>query len=109
MSYVMAGKVIYFKVCSSHQHSNKVFPERIRAWDYPSNMKVLKVTKNGSVRWGAYWWVYISTSLMDKHIGTEEVGNGIWKVFYKNVFLGYFNEKDIRDKEKPIRLSTNLV
>ena len=46
---------------------------------------------------------------MDKHIGTEEVGNGIWKVFYRNVFLGYFNEKDIRDKEKPIRLSTNLV
>jgi len=27
----------------------------------------------------------------------------------RNVFLGYFNEKDIRDKEKPIRLSTNLV
>jgi len=41
--------------------------------------------------------------------GAEEIGNGIWKVFYRDVFLGYFNEKDIRDKEKSIRLSTNLV
>lgn len=92
-----------------HQHSNIVFPERIQLWQYPSHMKVLKVTKNGSVRWGAYWWVYVSASLMDRYIGVEEIGNGIWKVFYRNVFLGYFNEKDIRDKEKPIRLSTNLV
>jgi len=35
--------------------------------------------------------------------------NEVWKVFYRNVFLGYFNEKDIRDKEKSIRLSPNLV
>jgi len=43
------------------------------------------------------------------YLKLKEIGNGIWKVFYRNVFLGYFNEKDIRDKEKPIRLSTNLV
>ena len=65
---------------------------------------------NFFVSWqGAYWWVYVSASLMDRYIGVEEIGNGIWKAFYRNVFLGYFNEKDIRDKEKPIRLSTNLV
>ena len=29
-----------------------------------------------------------------------ETGNGIWKVFYGNVFLGYFYEKDIRIKQK---------
>lgn len=39
----------------------------------------------------------------------EEIGNGIWKVFYRDVFLGYFNENDIRVKQQSIRLSSNLV
>jgi len=40
---------------------------------------------------------------------SEEIGNGVWKVFYRNVFLGYFNENDTREKEKSVRLETNLV
>ena len=39
----------------------------------------------------------------------EEIANGIWKVFYRDVFLGYFNESELRNKEKSIRLETNLV
>jgi hypothetical protein len=42
-------------------------------------------------------------------IGIEELGNGIWKVFYRNVFLGFFDEKELRNKQKSIRLETNLV
>ncbi len=41
--------------------------------------------------------------------GIHDQGNGIWKVFYRNVFLGYFNEKQLRNKQKSIRLDTNLV
>ncbi len=37
------------------------------------------------------------------------MGNGIWRVFYRNVFLGFFDEKNIRDKAKSIRLSQNIV
>ena len=44
-----------------------------------------------------------------KQVAVEEKGNGIWKVFYRNVFLGYFNEKDIREKKETTRLSTNCV
>jgi transposase InsO family protein len=92
-----------------HKPSNRPFPDRIRAWDYPGHMKVMKVTKNGSIRWNSYYWVFMSRGLIGKYVGLEELGNGIWKVFYRNVFLGYFNEKDIRDKKKSTRLSTNLV
>jgi len=92
-----------------HQHSNKIFPERITKYDYPAHMKVMRVCNNGSVRWKSYWWVYMSRGLIGRYIGAEELGNGIWRVYYRNVFLGYFNEKDIREKEKSIRLSTNLV
>ena len=92
-----------------HEYSNRPFPERIRKYDYPSHLKVMNVTQNGRVRWKSYFWVYISRALIGKQIGAEELGNGIWKVFYRNVFLGYFNEKDIRMKQQSTRLSTNLV
>ena len=92
-----------------HQHSKKIFPERIRNYDYPAHMKVMRVCNNASVRWKSYYWVYMSRGLIGRYIGAEELGNGIWRVYYRNVFLGYFNEKDIREKEKSIRISTNLV
>ena len=34
-----------------HQQSKKIFPERIRNYDYPSQMKVMSVCNNASVRW----------------------------------------------------------
>ena len=92
-----------------HVISKVPFPERINNYDYPSNMKVMNVTKNGSVRWRSYYWVFITNGLIGKQVGAEEIGNGIWKVFYRDVFLGYFSENDIRVKQKSTRLSTNLV
>lgn len=94
---------------SVHNFSTRPFPEKIPNFDYESEMKVYKVTKNGSMRWGAYNWVYLSASLQGKYVGALEMGNGIWRVFYRNVFLGYFNENELRTKEKSVRLETNLV
>jgi len=92
-----------------HKRSKTPFPERMTTYDYPPGMKVMNVVKNGAMRWKAYYWVYLTTGLIGKQVGAEEIGNGVWKVYYRDVFLGYFNEKDIRDKEKSTRLSTNLV
>ncbi|PXX30610.1 hypothetical protein [Arenibacter sp. ARW7G5Y1] len=41
--------------------------------------------------------------------GIEQIDNGIWRVYYRNVFLGYFDEKHLRNKEQATRLETNLV
>lgn len=94
---------------SVHDFSSRPFPEKIPNFDYEPDMRVLKVTKNGSMRWGAYNWVYLSASLQGKYVGALEIGNGIWRVFYRNVFLGYFNENELRTKDKSVRLETNLV
>ena len=75
------------------------FPEKIATFDYDSQMKVLKVTKNGSVRWKSYYWVYVSAALEGKYIGALNIGNGIWRVFYRNVFLGYFNENELKKNQ----------
>lgn len=92
-----------------HKYSTRHFPDKISSYDYPTHMKVMNVTQNGSIRWKSYYWVYMSRALIAKQVGAEELGNGIWKVFYRNVFLGYFNEKDIRKKQQSTRLSAILV
>jgi transposase InsO family protein len=92
-----------------HTYSKIPFPERIRNYDYPTHMKVMNVTQNGSVRWKSFYWVYMSRGLIGKQVAAQELGNGVWKVFYRNVFLGYFNENDIRKKQQSTRLSTILV
>ncbi len=39
-----------------------------------------------------------------KHIAIEDIGHGIWKVFFRNVFLGFFAEKHLRNKQQSTRL-----
>ena len=47
--------------------------------------------------------------LIEKHDANEHIGNGIWKVFFRNVFLSCFDESDLRNKQQSTRLATNLV
>lgn len=93
----------------SHSFSTRVFPERISGFDYASNFNIVKVSQNGAVRWKSYYWVYLTAALKGKYVGFEDIGNGIWKVYYRNVFLGYFNEYKLRSKESSTRVETNLV
>ncbi len=59
--------------------------------------------------WDSYYWVYVSAALQGKFVGIKEHGNGIWKVFYRNVFLGFFDQRNLRKKEQATRLEINLV
>ena len=94
---------------SVHQFSARPFPERIKPFDYDSNFKIMKVTQNGAVRWKTKYWVYLTVALKGKYVAIEDLGNGIWRVYYYNVFLGYFDDRNIRNKQKSIRISQNLV
>jgi len=78
-----------------HDYSTRPFPEKIVKFEYDPKYKILKVTKSGAVRWKSYYWVYVSAALKGKYIAIEDIGNGIWKVFYRNVFLGFFDEKNL--------------
>jgi transposase InsO family protein len=94
---------------SIHQFSTRPFPERIVTFDYNSKFKVMKVTQNGAVRWKTHHWVYLTVALKGKYVGIENLGSGIWRVYYRNVFLGFFDDLNIRNKQTSIRLSQNLL
>ena len=94
---------------ATHKFSTRPFIERIPKFYYDTNYKILKVTKNGAIRWKSYYWVYLTAALKGKHVGIQHIGNGIWKVFYREILLGYFDENNLRNKEQSTRLETNLV
>jgi len=94
---------------SVHEFSTRPFPERIKEFEYDSKFKIMKVTQNGAIRWKSYHWIYLTSALKGKYVGVEELGNGIWRIYYYGVFLGYFDELNIRNKQTSIRLSQNLV
>ncbi|WP_041758119.1 hypothetical protein [Psychroflexus torquis] len=72
-------------------------------------MKVIEVCQDRAMRWKSYFWLYLTDGPKEKYVGTEDQGNGIWRVFYRDIFLGYFVENKIRDKQVLIRGNQNLV
>ena len=90
---------------SKHVRSKREYREGKISYAYPLDYKVKKVTKNGSIRWGAYHWIYISRAAIRRYVGVQEIGNGIWNVYYRGVILGCFDEKELRDKEQYLRLT----
>lgn len=94
---------------SQHVISDREYRSRIRRYDYDLQMKVLTVMKSGAIRWGHEGWVFVSQAARGRKVGLEEIGNGIWQMFYRNVFLGYFDEKLIYEKDQYLKLTNSLV
>jgi transposase InsO family protein len=92
-----------------HTHSSRAFPEKIREWDYPKEFQDRYVCRNGALRWGHAKWVGVSTALNEKRVGLEEVGDGIWRVYFRQKVIGYLNEKVMRIQDKQGRYGRNRV
>lgn len=84
---------------SVHVHSEREYNPVVSHWDYPKEYHVRRVYKNGCIRWGPDHWLMVATPLIDKEIGLFELGNGIWRIFFRNKFLGYLDEKKLRIQE----------
>lgn len=94
---------------SVHEYSPRPFKEKIEEWVYPADCEVRRVTKNGALRWKSTQWVLVSTSLIDKHVGLEELGDGIWRIYFRQKLLGYFDERNRRIMDEIGRLKGTHV
>ena len=56
---------------------------------------------------GGIQLVVCTNAAKGRYIGVDEIGNGIWNVNFRDVLLGYFDEKLIDSKE--IYLHINKV
>ncbi len=50
----------------------------------------------------------LSRELTGKYVAAIEIGNDVWKVFFRNILLCYFNQNDLGYKEST-RLSPKIV
>ena len=92
---------------SVHRYSKRQYPEKIREWVYPKEFQVRRVCRNGALRWRSTKWVMISTTLIEKDVGLEELGDGLWRVFFRDKMLGYFDEKTLRIQDERGRIKRN--
>ena len=77
-------------------YSERKYPEKIKEWIYPKNYHVRYVSKNGAIRIGRSSWLFITTALMGKEIGLEELGNRIYGIYFREFFLGYADMKELK-------------
>ena len=91
-----------------HQSLNKNTPQElyyrsarnyeatVEPWKYPEGFVVKYVCRNGAIRWGAGKWVVVSSTLIERYVGLEQIAEGIWRVYYRNTLLGYLDEEKLR-------------
>jgi transposase InsO family protein len=85
---------------SHYSKSHRPYPERLPELHYPDYFEVRKVSSNGVVYWHNKM-VYVSHLLKGEPVGLEQVGDGIWQVYFGPVTLGRFDERDIKGKTVP--------
>jgi transposase InsO family protein len=79
-----------------YYRSAKKYEGKIEPWQYPEGTVVKYVCRNGAIRWGRGKWITVSSTLIEKYIGLEQIAEGKWRVYYRNVLLGYLDEKEMR-------------
>ena len=75
---------------SVYEPSTRLFPKKLQSPQYPAHFEVRKVSTNGGVRWHSIW-VNVSHLLGREYIGLEEIGDGIWAVYFASVPLGWLH------------------
>lgn len=81
---------------SVHKKSEREYPEKLEEWFYPKEYEMKYVTHNGAIRLERNDWLFLTTALAGKNVGFENIGNGIYRIFFRDFFLGY---ADMRNRK----------
>jgi putative transposase len=75
---------------SVYEPSNREFPNKLQAPEYPPHFEVRKVSTNGGIRWQSQR-INVSHLLGGDFIGLEEVHDDIWATYFGPVTLGWLH------------------
>lgn len=70
-----------------YRPSQRAFPERLPAIDYPGHVQVRTVKPPGIVYWGG-GQVYVGQVLIGQPVALEEIDNDLWQLHFAHVPLG---------------------
>ena len=80
---------------SLYHPSERSRPSRPPPLTYPPHFEVRWTSQLGQIRWRNRF-VFVSRNLRYQPVGLEEIGPGLWAVFYGPVHLGWLDEADFR-------------
>jgi len=75
-----------------YQPSPRTLPPRVPPLDYPGHFEVRLVSDNSGIRWKSRW-VGLTRTLAGEYVGLEEVGDGLWDVYFGPLKLGRLDER----------------
>ena len=78
--------------------SKRTMPKKLIHFDYPCHFEVRRVSRNSGIRW-MNQFVPVSTTLAEEYIGFEEIEDGIYNVYFCELLIGRFFEKDLRIRD----------
>jgi transposase InsO family protein len=77
---------------SLYERSRRAMPEKLPEIEYPAHFEVRLVSRNRGIRWSSRW-VNVSHVLGGEYVALEEVGDGIWDLYFGPLRLGQFDEE----------------
>ena len=80
---------------SVHQSSPRPYTDRPPPLQYPGHFELRLVAGDSTLRWHKQK-VFVSSLLRHRVVGLEQVGDGLWAVYYGPVRLGWLDEADYR-------------
>lgn len=80
---------------SIYTTSPRQYPSRLPEIVYPDHFELRYVSANGGIRFN-HRWINVSHVLKGEHVGLEEVGDGLWDLYFGPLRLGWFDERNYR-------------
>lgn len=80
---------------SHYSPSPRPYPKHLEPLTYPGHFEVRRVSQDSTIRWHSEK-VFVSHLLGRLEVGLEEVGDGVWSVFFGPIHLGWLDEADYR-------------
>ena len=80
---------------SRYTPSPRPYPKHLEPLAYPGHFEVRRVSQDSTIRWNSRK-VFVSHLLARLEVGLEEVGEGVWSVFFGPLHLGWLDEADYR-------------
>ena len=77
---------------SLYTPSSRTLPARLSPLEYPGHFETRLVSRNSGIRWKKQW-VCVTHTLAGEYVGLEEVGDGLWDVYFGPVTLGRMDER----------------
>jgi len=80
---------------SCYVPSVRSLPSRLAPLEYPGHFERRLVSRNSGIRWNRHW-VGVTHTLAGEYVGLEEVGDGVWDVYFGPLKLGRMDERILR-------------